>query len=62
MAITAARRELLIAGLECHEIKRDQLAAELRATRPAFARANLMAQHAEACRCVAAFQAELAKG
>ena len=61
MAITAARRELLIAGLECHQIKRDQLAAALRSTAAMHERSELLVMHADACRCVAAFEADLAK-
>lgn len=61
MAITAARRELLIAGLECHQAKRDQLAAALRSTSVMHERSELLVMHADACRCVAAFEADLAK-
>ena len=61
MDITAARIEILNAGLECHQIKRDQLAAALRSTYSLHERSELLIAHAEACRCVAAFEAELAK-
>ena len=58
---TAARIELIKAGIFCHQKKRDMLATALRQTRCLADRAQLIAQHAEACRCVTAFQAELAK-
>ena len=61
MAITAARHQLLIAGLECHQAKRDQLAAALRSTYAMHERSELIAMHADACRCIAAFEADLAK-
>jgi len=61
MAITAARVELLNAALECHQANRDQLAAALRSTYSLHERSELLIAHAEACRCVAAFEAELAK-
>jgi hypothetical protein len=61
MAITTARRKLLIAGLECHQAKRDQLAAALRSTSVMHERSELLVMHADACRCVAAFEADLAK-
>lgn len=61
MAITAARRELLIAGLECFIAKRDALAAALRSTYCLHERSELLGQHAEACRCINAFEADLAK-
>jgi hypothetical protein len=60
-AITTARRKLLIAGLECHQAKRDQLAAALRSTSVMHERSELLVMHADACRCVAAFEADLAK-
>ena len=61
MAITVAQVELLTAALECHQAKRDQLAAALRSTYSLHERSELLIAHAEACRCVAAFEAELAK-
>ena len=61
MTITAARLELLTAALECHQIKRDQLAAALRSTYSLHERSELIAMHADACRCISAFEADLAK-
>ena len=61
MAITAARFEILTAGLECHIAKRDALAAAMRSTYSLHERSALLVQHAEACRCVAAFEADLAR-
>jgi hypothetical protein len=61
MTITAARLNLLQDGLECHQIKRDALAAALRSTYAMQERANLLLQHADTCRCITAFELELAK-
>lgn len=61
MAVTAAHLERLTAGLECHQIKRDQLAAALRSTYQLHERSQLLIQHADACRCITAFEEELAR-
>lgn len=58
---TQARLQILAAGLDCHREKRDALAAALRSTYALHERSELLLSHAEACRCVTAFEAELAK-
>ena len=62
MTMTAARREITTAAMECHIEKRDAIAAALRTTYSQPERSQLILQHAEAARCVAIFQSELAKG
>ncbi len=59
--MTAARIEITTAALECHVAKRDALATALRSTHCLHERSQLLLQHAEACRCVGIFEAELAK-
>jgi hypothetical protein len=61
MTTTAAHIEVLTAGLECHRASRDELAAALRSTYAMHERSELLIKHAEMCRCVTAFEAELAR-
>jgi hypothetical protein len=59
--MTAVRREITTAAMECHIEKRDAIAAALRSTYCQHERAELIRQHAEAARCVTIFESELAK-
>ncbi|WP_313772347.1 hypothetical protein [Candidatus Regnicoccus frigidus] len=62
MPLSPIRRQLLIDGLEFHRAARDMKAAALRAgERFAGEDRDLLLAHAEDCRCVAAFERELAK-
>ena len=61
MVMTSSYRQALVAGMECQKAKRDELAAALRLTYALHERSELLSAHAEACRHVSIFEAELAK-